>query len=419
MGKFAQIKQQYKDSLKSLDTEETLDLMFYRPIGYMWALLAAKLGITPNVITIASIFLGVAAGVLFYFHGDLIWLNYIGIVLLVWANSFDSADGQLARLTHQYSRLGRILDGLSGDFWFVAIYFAICFRVDGTSEFFSQLSDMQVNVPFFMYAEQAADGLNRLNQQRIWNEKPIGKSPVFEVNRDRAREIIMQSASQGREQLTTRESIDVLDAYGIRVCRSGFAVNEEEAVAVAEKVGYPVVMKMTSKTTSHKTDVGGVRVNIQNADDLRAQYRDLIAKLKEKNLLEGLEGVIIQEMVKGSREMVCGVATDPQYGHMVMFGLGGVFIEVMKDVTFRMAPLTDVDADEMIRGVKAYKLLEGARGTTPAQMGQLKECLLRISQLVGDFPAITELDINPLIISEKNGEGIAVDGRIKVDLNKL
>ena len=149
--------------------------------------------------------------------------------------------------------------------------------------------------------------------------------------------------------------------------------------------------------------MGGVRVNIQNADQLRAQYRDLIAKLKEKNLLEGLEGVIIQEMVKGSREMVCGVATDPQYGHMVMFGLGGVFIEVMKDVIFRMAPLTDVDADEMIRGVKAYKLLEGARGTTPAQMDQLRECLLRISQLVKDFPAITELDINPLIISEKNG----------------
>lgn len=287
------------------------------------------------------------------------------------------------------------------------------------SEFFSQLSDMQVNVPFFMYAEQAADGLNRLNQQRIWVQKPLGTCPEFTVNRERAREIILQSASQGREQLTTRESIDVLHAYGIRVCRSGFAVNEEEAVAIANKVGYPVVMKMTSKTTSHKTDVGGVRVNIQNADQLRAQYRDLIAKLKEKNLLEGLEGVIIQEMVKGSREMVCGVATDPQYGHMVMFGLGGVFIEVMKDVTFRMAPLTDVDADEMIRGVKAYKLLEGARGTTPAQMDQLRECLLRISQLVKDFPAITELDINPLIISEKNGEGIAVDGRIKLNLEKL
>ena len=111
MGKFAQIKQQYKDSLKSLDTEETRDLMFYRPIGYMWALLAAKIGLTPNVITIASIFLGVAAGILFYFHADLLCLNYISIELLIWANSFDSADGQLARLTPPVSRLGRILGG--------------------------------------------------------------------------------------------------------------------------------------------------------------------------------------------------------------------------------------------------------------------------------------------------------------------
>ena len=114
--------------------------------------------------------------------------------------------------------------------------------------------------------------------------------------------------------------------------------------------------------------------------------------------------------------MVCGVATDPQYGHMMMFGLGGVFIEVMKDVTFRMAPLSDVDASEMIKSVKAYKLLEGARGTTPAQMSQIQETLLRLSQLVADFSFITELDINPLLISEKTGEGIAVDGRIKVKM---
>ncbi|MDD6779073.1 MAG: CDP-alcohol phosphatidyltransferase family protein [Bacteroidales bacterium] len=139
MSKFSEIKQQYKSSLKSMDTEETLDLMFYRPIGYMWALLCAKVGITPNAITIASIFLGVAGGIMFYFGKphDL-WLNYVGMFLLVWANSFDSADGQLARMTKQYSRLGRILDGLSGDFWFVAIYFAICFRVNETSDFFMQ-----------------------------------------------------------------------------------------------------------------------------------------------------------------------------------------------------------------------------------------------------------------------------------------
>ena len=286
------------------------------------------------------------------------------------------------------------------------------------SEFFAKLSEMDVNMPFFMYAEEAADGLNRLNQQRLWMERPAGQIPVFDVDREKAKQIIRQSLSEGRAQLTTRESIDVLDAYGIRVCKSGFATNEEEVVSVANSIGYPVVMKMTSKTTSHKTDVGGVRVNIQSEEQLRAEYRDLIAKLTEKGLIDGLEGVIIQEMVKGNREMVCGIATDPQYGPMMMFGLGGVFIEVMKDVTFRIAPLTDIDAKEMIKSVKAYKLLEGARGTTPAQMDQIEETLLRLSQLVHDFSFIDELDINPLLISEKTGEGIAVDGRIKVRLEE-
>lgn len=125
----------YRDSLKSMDTEEHIDLAFYRPIGYAWACLAKKLGVTPNVITIASIFLGIGAGVLFYFPN--MWLNIVGMLLLIWANSFDSADGQLARMTKQYSRLGRILDGLSGDFWFAAIYIAICLRENVTSEFFS------------------------------------------------------------------------------------------------------------------------------------------------------------------------------------------------------------------------------------------------------------------------------------------
>ena len=286
------------------------------------------------------------------------------------------------------------------------------------SEFFTKLSDMDVNMPFFMYAEEAADGFNRLNQQRKWMERPQGNIPTYRVDKQKAQQIIKQSIAEGRDQLTTRESIDVLDAYGIRVCKSGFATNIDEVVNIGNSIGYPVVMKMTSKTTSHKTDVGGVRVNIQDEAQLRAEYNDLIEKLKEKNLLDGLEGVIIQEMVKGNREMVCGIATDPQYGPMMMFGLGGVFIEVMKDVTFRIAPLTDIDAKEMIKSVKAYKLLEGARGTTPAQMEQIEETLMRLSQLVHDFPFVDELDINPLLISEKTGEGIAVDGRIKVRIEE-
>lgn len=285
-----------------------------------------------------------------------------------------------------------------------------------TSSFFTEISNMEVNMPFFMYAEEAADGFNRLNEQRLWQARPEGKIPCYDVDKAKAEKIIKQSLAENRDQLTTLESIDVLDAYGIRACKYGLATNEEEVAKLGNEIGYPVVMKMTSKTTSHKTDVGGVRINIQSEEDLRAQYQDLIAKLTEKGLLEGLEGVIIQEMVKGSREMVCGIATDPQYGPMMMFGLGGVFIEVLKDVTFRIAPLTDIDASEMIKSVKSYKLLEGARGTKPAQIDQIEETLLRLSQLVSDFKFIDELDINPLLISEKTGEGIAVDGRIKVRL---
>lgn len=126
---------EYRSTLKSMDTEETFDLIFYRPIGYRWALLAKRFGITPNAITIASIFLGLGAGAAFYFNN--FWINLLGVFLLVWADSFDSADGQLARMTKQYSRIGRILDGVSGDIWFAAIYVAICLRENVTSEFFS------------------------------------------------------------------------------------------------------------------------------------------------------------------------------------------------------------------------------------------------------------------------------------------
>ncbi len=286
-------------------------------------------------------------------------------------------------------------------------------------EFFKEISEMEgVNIPIFEFGEQAVEGLARLNQQRIWQSLPEGKIEHFDVKTDAAKAVFAAAIKDGRDQLTTAESIEVLADYGIRVCKDGEAHSEEEAVEIANKIGYPVVMKMNSKTISHKTDVGGVRVGIQNADQLKAEYEDLIAKLKAKNLLEGLESVIIQEMVVGTREMVCGCATDPQYGQLMMFGLGGVFVEVLKDVCFRLAPLTDQDADNMMKSVKAYKLLQGARGAVPAKMDKVQETLLRLSQLVTDFGYIEELDINPLMISDKDGEPIAVDGRIKVDLDK-
>ena len=137
MGRMNEIKEQYRNSLKSMDTEEKLDLVFYRPLGYLWALLCSKIGITPNVITIASIFLGVGGGILLYPYGEKLWLNYVGMFLIIWANTFDSADGQLARMTKQYSKIGRILDGMSGDLWFIAIYIAVCLRTNETDAVFA------------------------------------------------------------------------------------------------------------------------------------------------------------------------------------------------------------------------------------------------------------------------------------------
>lgn len=157
MSKFSRVKEEYRSSLKSSDTEEWFDLIFYRPIGFTWAVIARKLGIHPNAITIASIFIGIGAGVAFYF--DNLRVNLLGMLLLIWANSFDSADGQLARMTGQYSRLGRILDGVSSDLWFVAIYMALCLREENTSPYFMQhhwAIWVLAAVAGFCHAQQAA-----------------------------------------------------------------------------------------------------------------------------------------------------------------------------------------------------------------------------------------------------------------------
>lgn len=286
------------------------------------------------------------------------------------------------------------------------------------NEFFAALSDIDTNLPFFQFAEPAAHAIAQLNRQRQWLERPADNFPKFTVDSDKAKSIIKKAIDEGRDQLTTLESIDVLDAYGIRSCKYAFANGVEECVKEANKIGYPIVMKITSTKISHKTEVGGVVVGIGSEEELRVEYDALIERLRSRGLENDLDGMIIQEMVKGSREMVCGVATDPQYGPMMMFGLGGIYVETIKDVVFRINPLSDQDAKEMIQSVKAYKILKGARGETPAQIDQVEETLLRLSQLVKEFSFIDELDINPLKISDKNGEAIAVDGRIKVRLEE-
>lgn len=281
-------------------------------------------------------------------------------------------------------------------------------------EFFIDISKVEVNMPFYPYPESAANAISKLYAQSKWLERPVETESVYSVDSKKAKKIFKNALSEGRDQLTTLESIDVLEAYGIRTCKYAFAANVDEAVKEANKIGYPVVMKITSTKISHKTEIGGVIVDIKSEEELRDSYKALLERLKSRNLENSLDGVIIQEMVKGEREMVCGVATDPQYGHLMMFGLGGIFIESIKDVAFRVNPVTKFDVQEMVESVKAYKILKGSRGEIPADIDQIQETILRLNQLIKDFGFIEELDINPLKISDKTGEGIAVDGRIKV-----
>ncbi len=279
------------------------------------------------------------------------------------------------------------------------------------NEFFNKITKIKTNIPFYQYPEIAANALAKLYAQRVWLDRPEGKAPSFNVNSNKAKAIISKAVQEGRSQLTTLESIDVLEAYGIRTCKYAFASNVNDAAAEANKIGYPVVMKITSTKISHKTEIGGVIVGISSEEELRKEYNALIERLKGKGLENALDGVIIQEMVKGEREMVCGIATDPQYGHLMMFGLGGIFVETLKDVAFRVNPVTDIDVKEMVRSVKAYKILQGARGEIPAKIDQIEETMLRLSQLIKDFSFIKK-------ISDKTGEGIAVDGRIEVVFDK-
>lgn len=283
-----------------------------------------------------------------------------------------------------------------------------------TADFFSKLGEEQLSVPFYMYAEEAVQALKRLNRQRLWVQRPKENFPRFQVDKASVASVLKQMRAENRLQLSTKESLEVLRAYGVRTCHEALAHSEDEAIKVANAIGYPVVMKITSKTTSHKTDIGGVVVNIRSDAQLRQEYQAVMTRLADKGLLEGLEGVLIQEMIQSSREFVSGIATDPQYGPMIMFGLGGIFIEVMKDVAFRLAPLSDLDAKDLIREIRSFPLLGEVRGKAPAQLNQLEETLLRLSQLVGDFPEIEELDINPLMISDSSGEAIAVDSRIAI-----
>jgi acyl-CoA synthetase (NDP forming) len=219
-----------------------------------------------------------------------------------------------------------------------------------------------------------------------------------------------QAIKEGRKNLTETEAKAVCMDYGIPVTRSELAENEEEALKLAEKIGFPVVLKIVSPDIIHKSDVGGVIVNLKNAKEVGNAYKQILSNVKKHNANAKIVGMLVQEMAPASTEVIVGSIKDPQFGPALMFGLGGVFVEVLKDVTFRIAPVNEEEAHEMIEEVKAYPLLKGYRGSPPADINAIVKIILATSKLVMEHEEIKELDLNPIMVYEKGAK--AVDARI-------
>jgi len=267
-------------------------------------------------------------------------------------------------------------------------------------------------VPHYRYAETAIRSLNAMLRFAEWSQTPEGKIRKFTVNKKKVEKVFAKVKEEGRKNLLEEEGQEVLRAYGFPIPKSILAKKDKEAIQAAKKIGYPVVMKIVSPQIIHKSDAGGVKVGLKNSQEVRSAFKEIIKNAKKYDKKAIIKGVLIQEMVKGGKETIIGSKLEPGFGPVVMFGMGGIYVEVLKDVTFRLAPITDSEADEMISSIKTNKLLQGVRGEKPSDTKKLSECLQRISQFVSDFKEIKELDMNPVLVFE-NGKGCkVVDVRI-------
>jgi len=222
--------------------------------------------------------------------------------------------------------------------------------------------------------------------------------------------VFTQARKEGRSYLLEPEAKMVCMEYGIPVTRFKVALTPEEAVKFAEGIGYPVVLKIVSPDVIHKFDVGGVLLNLNDSSEVKDAYQKILKNVKKHKPNAKIVGVLVQEMAPASTEVIVGAIKDPQFGPALMFGLGGIFVEVLKDVAFRIAPITEQDAREMITEVKAYPILRGYRGQPPADIDAIVNILMNTSKLVMDHREIKELDLNPVMVYEKGAK--TIDARI-------
>ena len=234
----------------------------------------------------------------------------------------------------------------------------------------------------------------------------------FPINRGRVEKIIRRHRRMDLRLIGEQDAKDILQAYGIYTAAGDGAHTTHDAVRIANRIGYPVVMKIASPDISHKSDVGGVKIGLRNAQEVEDAFELMMLRVRQRAPEARLDGVVVQEMVAGGKEVIVGMTRDAQFGPLLMFGLGGIYVEFIKDIAFELAPLTDEEATNLITSTKTYALLRGVRGEEATDVEQIAECLMRISQLVIDFPEISELDINPLKVRQLGQAAVAIDARI-------
>jgi acetyltransferase len=238
---------------------------------------------------------------------------------------------------------------------------------------------------------------------------------LFPVNRRKVETIIERHLRQGVREIGETESKEILEAYGFVTPRGSIATTAEQAANIARQLGFPVVLKIWSPDILHKSDVGGVRVGINSEQEVKDAFDLMMYRIPKKRPEANIPGVLVQEMCKSGREVILGMNRDPHFGPLMMFGMGGVMVEVLKDISFYLAPLTADEAKQMLISTKTYKMLEGVRGQEGVDIDKIAEGLQRLSQLVMEFPQIREVDINPYVVGSEGSTPVAVDARISLE----
>lgn len=268
----------------------------------------------------------------------------------------------------------------------------------------------QASIPNFSYPELAVKAFKRLADHWAWKNYPAEELITSWYNFDAAAETVTAILKSGVYQVGEDEAMRILTYYGFRFPKRALARTSREAAQVAAKIGFPVVMKISSPDILHKTDVGGVRVNVKTPKEAEDAFTEITSNARRIMRDAFIKGVLVSEMVRGGKEVILGVTYDRTFGHMIMFGLGGIYVEVLKDVSFRIVPVVRRDALAMVNEIRTSGLLRGARGEKPADIDAIATNIVNLSSLINDFPEIQELDINPLMVME-NG-AIALDARI-------